>query len=235
MHSLHTSNAAHAASLSVVEKTDDLISALKLVRSTFAAGNVAANAPAATDREPTSDGQAAPGLLSLIVQYRGAKVQFGDRAPAVGDPPDSLAAETYEPPMEAIRNWNGPAENERTARAALKLGLEEFEMGDHETAFPLIKAANAFFVRDLAGISRQSPRREDIWQIDDCVTQVDGILCLALKTLSIVADGLAGNPLIHDVSALERALQLGRDRLEFASDRLGEISIGISRENVGRG
>lgn len=234
MQSLHTSNAAHAASLSVVEKTDDLISALKLVRSTFAAGNVAANAPAATDREPTSDEQAAPGLLDLIMRYRAGKQEFADRAPAVGDPDDSLAAETYEPPMEAIRNWTGPAENEQTARAALKLGLDEFEMGDHDTAFPLIRAANAFFRRDLFGISRESLRREDIWQIDDCVTQVDGILCLALKTLSIVADGLTGNPLIHDVSALERALQLGRERLEFASERLGEISMGISRESEGR-
>lgn len=235
MQNLHTPDAAHAASMSVVEKTDDLITALQLVRTVFAAGAVAANAPAAIDREPTSDEQAAPGLLGLVTTYRAGKQEFADRAPAVGDPDDSLAAVTYEPPTEEIRNWTGAAESEQAARAALKLGLEEFELGDLETAYPLIRAANAFFRRDLDGIRRENLRREDIWQIDDCVTQVDGILCLALKTLSIVADGLTGNPLIHDVSALERALQLGRDRLEFASDRLGEISLGISRESEGRG
>ncbi|MDH4438875.1 MAG: hypothetical protein QE284_00620 [Rhizobium sp.] len=53
MRNLSTSTAASAASISAAEKaTNELISALEVVRDSFAAGNVAANAPAATDREP---------------------------------------------------------------------------------------------------------------------------------------------------------------------------------------
>lgn len=234
MQRLHTSDAASAASVSVLEKTDDLISALQLVRGSFAAGNVAANAPAATGREPTSDEQAAPGLLDLIMQYRLGKEQFGELAPSEGDPPDSLAAETYGPAMEAICRWQGMAEDEQAARAALTLALEEFELGEHETAHALMKAANAYFRRDLHGVSLERLRPEDIWKIDDCVTQVDGILCLALRTLSVagdgISDGLSAKDLISDIAAMERVFHLARERLEFASDRLSEISVAVAHQ-----
>lgn len=198
---------------------------LQQLRNAQAGGNDDAVEP--SESESSSDQRAAPRLLDLIESYRRGKQEFADRSPEGRDPPDSLAAETYEPPMEAIRRWTRPAEDHQAALAALRLGLEEVEYGDNETAYPLLMATHAFFRRDLYGVRPADLRREDIWRIDDSITQVDGILCLALRALSILADGLVGNPLIHDVSALERALQLGRERLEFASERLGEVGMGI--------
>lgn len=145
MHSLHTSNAAHAASLSVVEKTDDLISALKLVRSTFAAGNVAANAPAASDREPTTDELAAPGLLSNINAYYEGRKAFNQGTEDQQET-DAFVASTYGDAFRLLKVWDRPAVTRSEAMAALHLADEELQNGgDGELATVLVRAALHFF------------------------------------------------------------------------------------------
>lgn len=235
MHTLHTSNAAHAASV-VVEKTDDLISALTLVRATFAAGNVAANAPAVTDREPTTDELAAPGLLQTINAYLEGKEAFC-RGSVEEQDGDAFVSSTYGDAYGRLKSWKRGAVTRHEALAALRLADDELANGDDELGLAMVRAARQFL--DPTSDKQAAPAlpwgrsdkvyREDLFEIDDAITQVHGLLGLALHSLSRLSDSLHGSPLIHEVSALERALQLGRDRLEFSSERLADVGLSIFR------
>lgn len=220
MQNLHTSNAASAASMFVVEKTDDLISALKLVRSTFAAGNVAANAPAAIDREPTSDEQAAPGLLELIRAYKEGSAAFAAGTPEQTES-DEFVRSTYGDHYGALKSWVGPAVTRAEAMAALRLADGELENDDDELALAMVRAARAYF--------EQEPRvqvvdRPHVWALGDAASQIGSMIILMENTLSLLSEKLTGSPEIHFVSTLADGLKMMQRNSDYLEEQLHEIA-----------
>lgn len=219
MHKFHTPDAAHAASL-VVEKTDDLISALSLVRTVFAAGNVAANAPAAIDPEPTSDEQAAPGLLRLLKLYQAGCQEF---AAATADQMESGAfvSSTYGRHYEALAAWHGPAATRAEAMEALLVAEKESSNGDTELPFPLIRAARQFFEQELRFVVLD---RTQSWPLGDAAAEIGAMIVLMEHSLSKLSEQMVGNPDIKYVAALQNALRLMQRRNDFLEDELHEIA-----------
>jgi len=220
MQGLHTSNAASTASMFVVEKTNDLISALRLVRSTFAAGNVAANAPAATDREPPSDEQAAPGLLELIRAYKEGSAAFSAGTPEQTDN-DEFVRSTYGEHYGALKSWVGPAATRAEAMAALRLADGELENDDDELALAMVRAARAYFEQErrLHVVDRQH-----VWALGDAASEIGSMIVLMENTLSLLGEKLIGTPDIHFVSTLADGLKLMQRRNDYLDEQLHEIS-----------
>lgn len=221
MHSLHTSNAAHAASLSVVEKTDALISALKLACSTFAAGNVAANAPAATDREPTSDEQAAPGLLDLINAYKAGMEAFAAGTNEEMES-DEFVRSTYGDHYGALKMWDGPAVTRAEAMAALRLADKELaDNEDDELGLRMVHAALAYFEQERRF---KVVDREHVWALGDAASEIGAMIMLMGHTLAVLDEQMAGNPDIKYVAALQNALRLMQRRNDYLEEQLHEIA-----------
>lgn len=220
MQNLHTPNAVHAASMSVVEKTDDLISALTLVRATFAAGNVAANAPAAIDREPTSDEQAAPGLLDLIQAYKAGMEAF---SAATGDQmeDDEFVRSTYGEHYGALKCWAGPATTRAEAMAALRLAEGELENDDDELALAMARAARIYFEEERRW---KVVDREHVWALGDAASEIGAMVILMQHTLAVLDEQMAGNPDIKYVAALQNALRLLQRRTDYLEEQLHEIA-----------
>lgn len=230
MQKLHTPDAAHAASL-VVEKTDGLISALALVRAIFAAGNVAANAPAANDREPTSDEQAAPGLLDLIRAYKAGMARFNKDTRRLSDEEaKAFAAETYETPYQQLCDWKGAAKTRKEAVEALQLADEEAENGDGDLPWPLLRAARLYFEQERRF---DVVDREHVWALSDAASEIGAMIMLIEHTLAVLDEQMACNPDIKYVAALQNALRLMQRRNDYLEEQLHEIACRFSESANG--
>lgn len=232
MQDLYTPVAAHAASMSVVEKTDDLISELELVRTVFAAGNVAANAPAATDREPTSDEQAAPGLLDLIRAYK-AGMQAFNAGTADQMECDEFVKSTYGDHYGSLKMWEGAATTREEAMEALRLADKETENADNELALPLVRAARLYFEQERRF---NVVDRKHVWELTDATSEIGAMIMLMRHTLKVLDEQMVGNPDIKYVAALQNALRLLQRPTDYLEEQLHEIACRFneSANGVGR-
>lgn len=181
MQSIHTSNAASAASISATERAaTEQISALEQVGRHLAAGTVAANAPAATDREPTTDELAAPGLLATIEAYYDGMARF-NLAPnfPTDDETQAFAAKTYEPHWDALKAWRGHATTWAEAMEAMRLADRALQEGDDDLAAPLVSAARHFFDHVVEKSSQLPAAAKEAGRAFDAIEEMQSIVRLA--------------------------------------------------------
>jgi hypothetical protein len=89
----------------------------------------------------------AENLTLLIAAYKAGLAEFNANAPADdGKAFDAYADATFRPPLDAIRSFEGAADNDAEASLALETALIEMDNGDYETAEPMIRAA-ALYLR----------------------------------------------------------------------------------------
>ncbi len=250
MQNLLTPKAAHAASLSIVEKTDDLISALKLVRSTFAAGNVAANAPAATDREPTSDEQAAPGLLQTINAYLEGKETFC-RGSLEEQDSDAFVSSTYGDAYGRLKSWERGAATRHEALAALRLADDELANGDDELGLALVRAARLYFDLEAKPINLPSSAEVNRASCSATVSEVDELYdafssvlgCLKIAHLALDERSnffsdfslIDANEALRFCDDLKASLKLPVHRIEATLELLSDLTFRARGSDVSRG
>jgi hypothetical protein len=191
----------------------------------LAAGNVAANAPVATDREPTTDELAAPGLLETIRAYLDGMARF-NAAPnfTTDDETEAFAAKTYEPHWGALKAWSGPAATWEEAIEAMRLADKALQDGDDDLAASLVRAARLFF--DHAPEKQDAPHivtKQQVWDLGEAASQVDSALSVVLQSLDSLGDQLIGNPLMKDANHLQNVIRLVIGRSSFLVEQLHEM------------
>jgi hypothetical protein len=87
-------------------------------------------------------------LTLAIAALKAGMADYNANAPDDDAAAVAYAAVSYEPPLDALRAFNGPAEDHAAALLALDAALEEIADSDIETATVLVRAA-ALFLREV--------------------------------------------------------------------------------------
>lgn len=86
-------------------------------------------------------------MLGLLIRnYRNGMAAYNSARGLANDECDAYAAQTYVPPLEALRAFDGAATSLKEAHDALDLAEQELRDGDIETAEILIRSARLYLV-----------------------------------------------------------------------------------------
>lgn len=181
----------------------------------------------ATDRalernhqEPSSEAQAAPGLLELIEAYKAGCKAFAAGTPEQTDS-DEFVRSTYGDHYGALKMWAGPATTRAEAMAALRLADGELANDDDELALAMVRAARTYFEGERRW---KVVDREHVWALGDAASEIGSMIILMENTLSLLGEKLIGHPDIVYVSTLANGLRLMQRRSDYLEEQLHEIA-----------
>ncbi|MBB4272345.1 hypothetical protein [Rhizobium mongolense] len=104
--------------------------------------------PTVVAAAPIANATVADPLIEAINAYRAGIADFNQNAPEDDEGANAYGEISWLPPFKALENWTAPATTRDGAMAALRLAVDEDEVGDSPLVGTMMRAALAYLEQE---------------------------------------------------------------------------------------